>query len=61
MKKFDAQKIGYYGKPLTTLTKDELLSAFEEIAEIIHECLIKDKKIEKFLHVKKNNGDEKQS
>lgn len=59
MKKLDAKKIGYYGKPITTLTKDELLSAFEEIAGIIHECLIKDKKIEEFLHVKKNNGDKK--
>lgn len=55
MKKFDAKEIGYYGKPITTLTRDELLSAFEEVAGIIHECSIKDKKIEQFIHVKKNN------
>lgn len=59
MKKFDAKEIGYHGKPITTLTRDELLSAFEEVAGIIHECSIKDKKIEQFIHVKKNNNDKK--
>jgi len=56
MKKFNPKDIGYYGKPITTLTRDELLSVIAELAGIIHECSIKDKKIEKFLYVKKNKN-----
>lgn len=59
LKKFDPEEIGYYGKPLTSLTKKELLEAFAELAGIIHECAVKDKKIEEFLYVKKNNEDKK--
>jgi hypothetical protein len=59
MKKFDAKEIGYYGKPITTLTRDELLNAFVELAGIIHECAVKDKKFEEFIHVKKYNEDKK--
>ena len=54
MKKFDAKGIGYYGKPITKLTRDELLNVIVELAGIIHECSMKDKKIEQFIHVKKN-------
>jgi hypothetical protein len=60
MKKFDAKGIGYYGKPITKLTRDELLNVIVELAGIIHECSMKDKKIEQFIHVKKNN-DHKES
>jgi hypothetical protein len=59
MKKFDAKEIGYYGKPITKLTRDELLNVIMELAGIIHECSIKDKKIKEFLFVKKNNDDKK--
>lgn len=59
MKKFNPKDIGYYGQPITKLTRDELLNALVELAGIIHECAIKDKKIEEFLHVKNNNGDKK--
>ena len=57
MKKFDAKEIGYYGKLITKLTRDELLNVIVEMAGIIHECSIKDKKIEQFIHLKKNNYD----
>ena len=59
MKKFDAKEIGYYGKPISKLARDELLNVIMELAGIIHECSIKDKKIEEFLFVKKNNDDKK--
>jgi hypothetical protein len=59
MKKFDAKEIGYYGKPIAKLARDELLNVIMELAGIIHECSIKDKKIEEFLFVKKNNDDKK--
>jgi hypothetical protein len=59
MKKCDPKEIGYYGRPITDLTRNELLEAFAELTAIIHECLVKDKKIEEFLYVKKNSGDEK--
>ena len=36
-------KIGYYGKPVSSLTKDELLKAVLELAEIIHNCPVKGK------------------
>jgi len=55
MKRIDPKEIGFYGKPITTLTRDELLEAFAELGRIIHECVVKDKKIDQALYVKKNN------
>ena len=52
LKKFDYKEIGYYGKPITTLTRNELLAAFAELAAIIYECSVKDKKIEKSIFIK---------
>jgi hypothetical protein len=34
-------KIGYYGKPVMSLTKDELLKALLELSEIIYNCPVK--------------------
>jgi len=56
MKKFDPKEIGYYGKPITTLTRDELLEAFAELAAIIYESSVKDKKIEEFVFFKKEKA-----
>ena len=36
-------KIGYYGKPVSSLTKDELLKAVLELVEVIHNCPVKGK------------------
>ena len=34
-------KIGYYGKPVTSLDKDELLKVVVELSEIIFNCPVK--------------------
>ncbi len=36
-------KIGYYGKPITSLTKEELLKVVLELSEKINNCPAKDK------------------
>jgi hypothetical protein len=54
MKKVNPEEIGYFGKSISTLPRDELLEVLSYIAGIIFECSEKDKKIEEFLYVKKN-------
>jgi hypothetical protein len=34
-------KIGYYGKPITSLTKEELLKVVLELSEKINNCPVK--------------------
>ena len=41
MSDFRPDNVGYYGKPLSSLSKDELLEAVLEVAEIIHNCPVK--------------------
>ncbi len=41
MSHFHPDNVGYYGKPVSSLTKDELLKAVLELAEIIHNCPVK--------------------
>ena len=38
MSDFHPDKIGYYGRPVSSLTKDELLKVVVELSEIIHNC-----------------------
>lgn len=38
MSNFRPDNVGYYGKPISTLTKDELIKAVLELAEIIITC-----------------------
>ena len=57
MKKVNPEKIGYFGKPIAALPRDKLLEVLSYLAGIIHECSIKDKKIEEFIYVNKNNED----
>ncbi len=35
------EKIGFYGKPITSLTKEELLELVLELSEIIYYCPVK--------------------
>ena len=56
MKKFNHEEIGYYGKPINSLTREELLEAFAELAVIIYECSVKDKKLEEFIFIKKDES-----
>ena len=37
-KKLSFSDIGYRGKPIETLTKEELLGAFLELSQIIYNC-----------------------
>lgn len=57
MKKVNPKEIGYFGMPITTLNRDELLEVLSYLAGIMHECSVKDKKIEEFIYVEKNNED----
>ena len=41
MSYLEPDKIGYYGKPLSSLTKDELLKVVLELSEIIYNCPVK--------------------
>ncbi len=50
------EEIGYYGKPINSLTREELLEAFAELAVIIYECSVKDKKFEEFIFIKKDES-----
>jgi hypothetical protein len=38
----DYSDIGYKGKPIDTLTKEELLEAFLELAQKVYECASQD-------------------
>ena len=33
--------IGYHGKPINTLTREELLEAFLELSQNVHDCAVK--------------------
>ena len=41
MKKITASDIGYYGRPIDSLTREELLDAIVELAQTSHECTAK--------------------
>jgi hypothetical protein len=43
MSHFHPDNVGYYGKPMSSLSKDELLEAVLELIEIIHNCPVKGK------------------
>ena len=49
----DYSEIAYYGRPLTKLTKKELLAAFAELVDIYTEVKIKNDKCKKLLGEKK--------
>ncbi|MBW1693781.1 MAG: hypothetical protein JRJ41_06405 [Deltaproteobacteria bacterium] len=41
MSKLDYKDVAYYGKPITSLTKAELLEALFELAGIVNDCPVK--------------------
>jgi hypothetical protein len=53
MSDLELDKIGYYGRPVLSLSKDELLKIVLELAEIIHNCPVKGKCIEILEFLKK--------
>lgn len=48
--------IGYYGRPITELTHEELLAAFADLCKIYKECERKNKKCKEILGDKKFNS-----
>ena len=53
MTKIDCKQIAYYGKPIESLTRDELISALEELAGAIQDCATGNKKCEEILQINK--------
>jgi hypothetical protein len=51
MTKIDCKQIAYYGKPIESLTRDELISALEELASAIHDCAVKNKKCSEIIRI----------
>ena len=49
-------QIGYYGKPISSLTKDELLKVVLELSEIIYNCPVKGKCSEILKLIEKSSG-----
>jgi hypothetical protein len=45
----DYSKIGYHGRPITELSREELLAAFAELAELFKESQRKNKKCREVL------------
>ena len=55
MSYLEPDKIGYYGKPVSSLSKDELLKVVLELSEIIHNCPVKGKCSEILEFLKKQS------
>ncbi len=53
MTKIDCKEIAYNGRPIESLTRDEMISALE-LAGAIHDCAEKGKKCEALLQIKKS-------
>ena len=49
-------KIGYYGKPITSLTKKELIEVLLELSEIIYNCPVKGECAEIVKLIENNPG-----
>ena len=59
MFKIDASQIAYYGRPIASLTRDELISALEELAGAIHNCAVKNNRCSQIIKIstgKERNG-----
>ena len=55
MSKVDHKEIAYYGQPIDTLSREELLQAFEELASAIEDCAIKGGKCQDIVRVKRKS------
>ena len=51
MANIDCKQIAYYGKPIDSLTRDELINALEELAGAIHDCATKNKKCAEIIEL----------
>jgi hypothetical protein len=57
MCKIDSKQIAYYGKPIDLLTRNELISALEELAGAIHDCAVENGKCRKIIQIQ--DGEER--
>ncbi len=55
MSNLELDKIGYYGRPVSSLSKDELLKVVLELSEIIYNCPVKGKCNEILKHLEKQS------
>jgi hypothetical protein len=51
MSNIDCEQIAYYGQPIDSLTRDELISALEELAGAIHDCAAENKKCGEIIKI----------
>jgi hypothetical protein len=54
MSKIDSEQIAYYGKPIDSLTKDELIGALEDLAGAIQDCALRGKQCGEIIQIKEN-------
>jgi hypothetical protein len=53
----NCKQIAYYGKPIDTLTRDELINPLEELAGVIYDCAASDKDCSEILKIAPLKGD----
>ena len=56
MSKIDHQQIAFYGRPIDSLTRDDLISALEELAGAIQDCAVGRKKCVEILQISEGEG-----
>ena len=61
MKKIDCNKIGYYGKPIVELSREELLEAFAELASIVIECAADNKDVDELVFIDEKTFNKKKA
>jgi hypothetical protein len=52
--KIDCKQIAYFGKSIESLTRDELISALEDLAGAIHDCAVKGKKCNEIIQIEES-------
>ena len=48
-KKLTSHEIGYYGKPLNELSREELLEAVVELSQTVYDCAAEGNNIRKYF------------
>jgi len=54
-RKLTGADIGYHGKPIDTLTRDELLDAFIELSQTVYDCAARENRCKDLLTSKHNS------
>jgi len=50
-RKLTGADIGYHGKPIDTLTRNELLDAFIELSQTVYDCVSRENKCKDLFSV----------